>query len=83
MVFKINIKNIAKNIPTLKTVVYAPHEFRHQKVKTESLPSSITPRAFDEVCAIGAKSKITENPNEPITPDSIGKSPIIAEIRAF
>ncbi|CAG5077020.1 Oidioi.mRNA.OKI2018_I69.PAR.g8612.t1.cds [Oikopleura dioica] len=63
--------NIAKNIPTLKTVVYAPHEFRHQKVKTESLPSSINPRAFDEVCAIGAKSKITENPNEPITPDTI------------
>jgi len=63
--------NIAKNIPTLKTVVYAPHEFRHQKVKADLLPAAVSAKAFDEICKIGATSKITENPNEPITPDTI------------
>ena len=67
-------KNIAKNIPTLKTVVYAPHEFRHQKVKADLLPAAVSAKAFDEICKIGATSKITENPNEPITPDTIGTS---------
>jgi len=52
--------------------VFAPHEFRHQKVKADLRPASVSAISFDEICKIGATSKITENPNEPTTPDTIG-----------